>query len=75
MQVAHPHLVIGQEVGEILGHALCESRNNDALIFLNAGFDLCHQIINLPIRGTNFNFRIEQACGANHLLGWSRRNF
>ena len=68
MQVAHPHLVIGQEVGEILGHALGERGDQHPMSPGHPGRDLGEHVVNLRGGRSHLDFGVDQAGGTHHLL-------
>ena len=68
MQVAHPHLVIGQEVGEILGHALGERGDQHPMSPGHPGRDLGEHVVDLRGGRSHLDFGVDQAGGTHHLL-------
>ena len=69
VQIAHPHAVFGQVVGEVLGHPLGEGGDQHPLLLVGPHADLAQQVIHLAIRGTHLHDRIKHPGGANHLFG------
>ena len=68
MQVAHPHLVIGQEVGEILGHALGERGDQYPMPPGHPGRDLGEHVVDLGGGRPHLHLGVDQAGGTHHLL-------
>ena len=50
VQVAHPHAELGVVLGQILGHALGQRRDQHALVRLDPLADLAEQIVDLMAR-------------------------
>ena len=55
VEIAHLHAVLGEEVREILGHALRERRHEDALALLRHLADFGEKIVHLRDGGTIFS--------------------
>ena len=68
MQIAAAHADFGEIFGEIFGHALGERGDENALVALGADADLLEQVVHLALDRAHFDFGIDQARGANHLL-------
>ena len=68
VQVAHPHPVFGQIVGEIFRHPLGEGGHQHPLLLLGPGADLAQQVVHLTLGGAHLHDRIEHAGGPDHLL-------
>ncbi len=68
VQVAHPHVVLHQVVGEVLGHLLGEGGHQHPVALSRAQVDLGEQVVNLGGGRPHLHFRIHQARGAHHLL-------
>ena len=68
MQVAHPHAMLLEIVGQILGHALGEGGHQHPLVGLDAGPDLGEQVVDLGGHRPHFDLGIDQAGGADDLL-------
>ena len=68
MEIAHPHAVLRQIVGEIFGHALGERGHEHPLPLICPDTDFAEQVIHLAVGGAYLHHRIEHAGGANHLL-------
>ena len=49
VQVAHPHAVLAEEVGELLGHLLRQRRDEHALVARGADADLFEQVVDLAL--------------------------
>ena len=73
VQIAHLHAVVGQVVGELLGHALSERGDQHALIFVNANADFLQHIVNLMGRRPHLDLWVNQTCGPDHLLNHATR--
>ena len=63
---AHPHLL--QIVREILGHALRQRRDEDALILRRALLHFVEQIVDLAARRPHVDLWIDQSRRADHLF-------
>ncbi len=61
VQVAHAHAELGVVVGQLLGHALGERRDEHALARRDARADLAEQVVDLPGRGPHLDLRIDEA--------------
>ena len=68
MQITHSDVVLHQEVGQILGHALGKRCDQHPLIHPDALVNLRQQIIHLGRRGPNLNLRVQQPGRSYHLL-------
>ena len=68
VQIAHPHVVLRQIVGEVLRHPLGEGRHQHPLLFAGPVTDLPKQIIHLAVGGPHLHDRIEHPGGPDHLL-------
>ena len=68
VHVAAADADFGVVAGEILGHALGEGGDEDALVALGAVADFGEEIVDLAFDGTDFDFGIDEAGGANDLL-------
>ena len=55
--------------GKVFGHAFRKRRDEHALAFGDTFVNFFDEVVNLVFARTNFDFRIEQAGWANHLLG------
>ena len=71
----HAHAVFQQEVGEILGHAFRERRDEDTFVLVDSFFNLRTKIIDLPSHGFDDDFGIHEPGGANDLLDVAVRAF
>ena len=69
VQIAHPHTVFGQVIGEVLGHPLGQGGDQHPLLLLGPHADLTQQIIHLAIGGAHLHDRIEHPGRSDHLLG------
>ena len=68
VHVAHAHAHLLEVVGEILGHALGERRDEHALALPLAQPDLVEQIVHLAAHRANLDLRIDEARRADDLL-------
>ena len=68
MQVAHPDVELFKVVGEIFGHALGHSRDQDPLLPFGPLPYFFDEVVDLPLLGTHLNGGIDQSCRPNHLL-------
>ena len=59
---------LGVVVGEVLGHALGEGGDEDALVFADAVADFREQVVDLSLYRADFNRRIDQAGGTDDLF-------
>ena len=57
MHVAAAHADLGVVAGEVLGHALGEGGDEDALAFFGAVADFGEQVVDLAFDGADFNLR------------------
>ena len=68
MHVAAADADLGVVVGEVLGHALGEGGDEDALVDGGAGADLGEEVVDLALDGADFYLRVDEAGGADDLL-------
>ena len=68
MHVAHPHPLLMQVFGQVLGHALGEGRHQRALALLGRVFDLHEQVIDLILHRADDTKGIDQPRRPHHLL-------
>ena len=68
VQVAHPHAVLLEVLGQVLGHPLGEGDHQRALPALGHGAHLSQQVVHLPSRRTHEHLRIEQPRGPDDLF-------
>ncbi|MNM65456.1 hypothetical protein D3C81_769030 [compost metagenome] len=68
MQVAHLDAVLGQELGQLLGHALGQRGHQHTLADLHARVDFRQQVVHLRGRRTHDDGRVDQPGRAHHLL-------
>ena len=68
MDIGGTHPVVQQVLAEFLGHAFGEGGHEDAFTTMAAGEDLVHQVVNLVLALSDFNFRIQKACGPDDLF-------
>ena len=68
VEVAHAHLHPAQVLGEGLGHALGQRRDQHALLFRDDLVDLAHQVVHLAGGGAHVDLGVEQARRADDLL-------
>ncbi len=69
MQVTHLDAVVGQKLGELLGHPLGQHRDQHAVADLDALVDLGEHIVDLGASRTHLDFRIDEAGWTHELLG------
>ena len=77
MQIAHLHAVVGQVIGELLGHAFGQRGDQHALIFVNPDAYFLQHIVDLVRCRPHLDLRIHQAGRPHHLLNHpaGMRNF
>ena len=68
MQIAHLDTVFGQEIGQLLGHALGQYRYEYPLPRLDAQMDLRQHVVDLGARRAHFDLRIDQSGRSHQLL-------
>ena len=68
VQVAHAHARLGEEVGELLGHALGEGGDEHPLVALGAQADLLEEVVDLALRGLHDDLRVDEARRTDDLL-------
>ena len=66
MQVAHPHAVLAQIIGEVLRHPLGERGHQHSIALPHGAQNFREQIIDLGAGRPDFNFRVDQPGGAHH---------
>lgn len=54
--------------GKVLGHALRQRRHEHALAARGDGFALGDEVVDLMLHGANFDRRVDEASGADHLF-------
>src|SRR6185437_12877069 len=59
---------LGVVVGEVLGHALGEGSDEDALADLGAGADLGEEVVDLALDGADLDLGVDEAGGADDLF-------
>jgi hypothetical protein len=59
---------LGVVAGEVLGHALGEGGDEDALVAFGAVADFGEKVVDLAFDGANFDLGIDEAGGADDLL-------
>jgi len=69
VQVADPQSVLDEVVGEVLGHALRERRDQHALVLLDARRDLVHEVVDLALGGPHLDLGVDQPGRPDELLG------
>ena len=62
---------VGQIGGEILSHPLGKRCHEHALLLAGVLANFCNEVIYLSFSWADYNLRVEQASGANHLLSRS----
>ena len=67
-EVAHAHAGFGEEVGELLGHALGERRDEHPLVALGAHADLLQKVVDLALRRLDHDLGIDEAGRSDDLL-------
>ena len=68
MQVLHAHPVLGEVVGEFLGHPFCEGSDEDSLLFGCAYLNLVYQVVDLPTGWADLNRGINETGRPDDLL-------
>ncbi len=68
MQIAHLDAVIAEEFSELFRHALGQRSHQHALVFLDAGIGLGHQVIDLAQGRPHLDGRVDQTSRPHHLL-------
>jgi hypothetical protein len=68
VHVAHAHAHLLQVVGEVLGHALGQRRDQDPLARLLPLADLGQQVVDLTLHGPDLDLRVHQPGRADQLL-------
>jgi len=61
VQVTHLHAVLGEVVGQLLGHALGERGHQDPFPARHAQADLAEQVVHLRRGGPHLEARVDQA--------------
>ena len=69
VHVGTAYVESGEVVGEFFGHALGEGGDQGALVTLDAQLYLLDEVIDLALGGSDRDLGVEQAGGANDLLG------
>ncbi len=69
VHVAHAHAVLVQVLGEVLGHALGQRGHQRPVAGLGDRLDLAQQVVDLGAGRADLDHRVDQAGGADHLLG------
>ena len=59
----------GEVLGQVLGHFLCQSRDQAALSPVDLGVDLADEVVDLPLDGPDEDLRIQKARRADDLFG------
>jgi len=60
--------------GEVFGHALGEGSDEDALAFGDSLVDFFDEVVDLAVAWADFDFRVEEAGGADDLFNWLAAN-
>jgi uncharacterized protein YcfJ len=68
VHVAAADADLGVVVGEVLGHALGEGGDEDALVDFGAGADFGEEVVDLALDGADFYLRVDEAGGADDLF-------
>ena len=68
VQVAHPHAVLVEILGEVLGHALGQRRDQHALAALHAHLDLRQHVVDLRAHRPQLDLRVDEPGRAHELL-------
>ncbi len=68
VHVAHPHAVLVQVFGQVLGHALGQHGDQRAIAALRHLLDLGEQVVDLAAGRADLDRRVDQAGRADHLL-------
>ncbi len=68
VQIAHLHAVFVEIVGELLGHALGERRDQHALAFVHPQANLTEHVVHLAAGRPHLDERVHQPGGPHHLL-------
>ncbi|MNP15874.1 hypothetical protein D3C76_1082460 [compost metagenome] len=68
MQVAHPHIVVGEVIRKVLGHALGQCSGQHPLAQRHALADFRQQVVDLGQCRAYFDLRVDQAGRAHYLL-------
>ena len=68
VHVAAADADLGVVVGEVLGHALGEGGDEDALVDGGAGADLGEEVVDLALDGADFDLGVDEAGGADDLF-------
>ena len=68
VQVSHPDLVLGQVLGEVLGHSLRQRRHQHPIAGGGATMDLREQIVDLCRRAAYLHLRVDQSGWTHDLL-------
>ena len=69
MHVADLDALFVQVFGQVLGHALGQGGDQRAVSGLRHAPDLVHHVVDLCLDGPDLDHRVQQAGGADHLLG------
>ena len=75
VQVAHPHAVVRQVVGQVFGHALGQRSHQHAFFQRHALGDLRQQIVDLGQGGADLDLRVHQTGRTHHLFDHPARMF
>ena len=69
MHIAHADAGILQIRRQILGHFLCQRRDEHALLALNDAVAFADEVVDLPVDGPDLDLRVQQARRTDDLLG------
>ena len=68
MEIAHPHPVLREVLGQVLGHPLGEHGHEDPVPRRGAAVDLPQHVIDLGDRGAHLDLRVHEPRRAHELL-------
>ena len=68
VEVADPHALVEEVVGEVLGHLLRQRGDQDALVLLDARVDLVEQVVDLALGRLEHDLQVDQPGGPDDLL-------
>ena len=69
VQVFYAHAALAQEVGNFLAHAFCQGCDEHPFAPFCGGLDFGGAVLHLSGYRADCHFGVEQACGADYLLG------
>ena len=68
MDIITSHAVSFEILVQFFSHTFCQSSNQHSFIRLSTFCDFLHQVIDLIKSRSHFDFRVEEACRAYHLV-------